>query len=627
MDEKLKLIIIHTLIDHRVYKQVDLQDKLKISKKRLQEIVEQLNAELMPYDSCIDFDKFTKSYMLTSKNKEMLKSYYRRLQANQWSWTSANRIWYLSVRLLSEAKCVKIETLADELFVSQRLISSDMAVVRKQLEKYDLKIKTIPHYGMFVEGSELRKRYCLIEYYQDDNFNSGILLLNPKALEDLGFIRHSVSAILKKEDFLITDIAFESLIINLYISVDRIRKDCLIENIVENIEETTETKVAKMIVSNLSERFSITFKPSEINYIAVQLKGKKNYNSDYSNDIAPEIGDLVVDFLTRVDQKNKTRLRNNFDLCKTLELHFAALIDRIKYGLPQKNLMLEEIKQKYFYEFELAMDGCEVINERYHARVSEDEIGFIALEIRAANEKQRHHERYRILLVCATGRGSAQLLRLKLEETFGKRIDAIEQCSSWEAEIINLDQYDYILTTVPLLTKTETPILRIPHFLDNRALAEIFEIFNTYKAKKVAPKYFKPELFIPRMQAQNRDEALKKMVDLIGKYYDIPDNFYSLVLQREGRAKTSFGNRVAVPHPDELVTKETFACVATLEQPILWDEQDKVSVIILISIENNPHRDLKNFYEVLSFLTNYEYNVERLLEEPSYEMLLKILGE
>lgn len=51
MDEKLKLIIIHTLIDHRVCKQLDLQNKLKISKKRLQEVVEQLNAELIT-DGC-----------------------------------------------------------------------------------------------------------------------------------------------------------------------------------------------------------------------------------------------------------------------------------------------------------------------------------------------------------------------------------------------------------------------------------------------------------------------------------------------------------------------------------------------------------------------------------------------
>ena len=95
-------------------------------------------------------------------------------------------------------------------------------------------------------------------------------------------------------------------------------------------------------------------------------------------------------------------------------------------------------------------------------------------------------------------------------------------------------------------------------------------------------------------------------------------------MKRESLSETDFGNLVAIPHPFEIVTDETFVFVAILEKPIIW-YKNNVQVVFLVSISNKKDDNLQKFYQyTVDFLLN-EKNVIKLIENRSFENLMYLL--
>ena len=83
---------------------------------------------------------------------------------------------------------------------------------------------------------------------------------------------------LKKENFNISDVAFQNLIIHIQIALKRIENNCYVpveeKKLREYISEK-EFQIAKKCTYNLEKIFKIKFPESEIGYIAIHLAGKK----------------------------------------------------------------------------------------------------------------------------------------------------------------------------------------------------------------------------------------------------------------------------------------------------------------------------------------------------------------
>lgn len=76
-------------------------------------------------------------------------------------------------------------------------------------------------------------------------------------------------------------------------------------------------------------------------------------------------------------------------------------------------------------------------------------------------------------------------------------------------------------------------------------------------------------------------------------------------MQREEMGQTDFGNRVAIPHPSQILGNGKFVMAAILEQPVFWGHHD-VQVVFLISLaEQDP--DAEAFYRTI---TNYLSEIE-----------------
>ncbi|MBU5454706.1 PTS sugar transporter subunit IIA [Caproiciproducens sp. MSJ-32] len=103
-----------------------------------------------------------------------------------------------------------------------------------------------------------------------------------------------------------------------------------------------------------------------------------------------------------------------------------------------------------------------------------------------------------------------------------------------------------------------------------------------------------------KQKLKNKEEVINFMaLKLLERGY-INSSYCKTVLERELVSSTSIGNGVALPHGDPNNILMSSISFMTLENPIIWGEEE-VELIILISMkkEDVSKYNLRDFFEIL----------------------------
>lgn len=101
-----------------------------------------------------------------------------------------------------------------------------------------------------------------------------------------------------------------------------------------------------------------------------------------------------------------------------------------------------------------------------------------------------------------------------------------------------------------------------------------------------------------------------------------------LVLKREEAAPTSYGNGVAMPHPLEAVSDDTFVTVGLLDEPVVWDERGtEVRAVFLISFSRSGGAELDAFFNSLADFFVDDAALAKLVDEQRWETLVDLLTQ
>lgn len=610
-------MILDFLENSEYVKREQIAIKLNISKRKTQKLIDDLNHMLMPAAEIESKTGIGNGYRLVINDKDNYRSYIDSLKNNV-----INRELFILKSLLVTDKYIRIIEFEEKLYVSERVIRNCLSNIKIILEKYNIEINTKPHYGIKLIGLEKDKRLCLVnEIFK----NEKALNLIPTMIEDykknIEVIKSELESILQEEKYKIQDFALDNLTLHILVTIYRIKNKQGINPMqIQTFDKRIDT-ICKKIVFNLEKLYNIHFDQNECNYISVHLLTKEDYSRKTRENLSEDVCELVLDMLKRIDSIYQTKLHLDFELCMSLSLHFIPLLYRIEHNMNLENPIITDIKRNYIYEYELACEGAELINKRYNCKLSEDEIGFIALDIRLSLTNRRIVNKNKILIICSTGRGSSEILKINFRNNFGKYIESLEVCSLNEALKNNLDYFDYIFTTVPFDIHTKTPIFLINSFLCQDDMVKLHEIFikqnETYK-------YFDSRLFINNLKAQSKEEIIHSLIEYIRRFYNLPIDFEELVLKRESMASTALGNNVAFPHPYRMTCDETFICIASLKKPIKWGKK-KVKLVIMAAISKEADDDIQYFYEAIVKIIGYQENVNLLIHSPNIETVYEIL--
>ncbi|QIK70301.1 transcription antiterminator [Erysipelothrix sp. HDW6C] len=542
--------------------------------------------------------------------------------------TKQGRIDFIIDYLLLSDSYVNLTVLCEQLYISRSTLSNDLIEVRKHFERFNIRVVDSKRKGVKLSGSETDIRRCLSQVTLNTN---RFLSESLGGHEQYEAVSKHLSVVLQRNNFVLSDIGFQNLCNHLYILMERIKN----QNHTKSGELTRfeieqkdlPIEVAKDIASEFSKLFKIVFPQDEVLYIAIHLAGKQNvYISEF--DVAIQNDDNLVSMVRAMLESIHTNwnidLRNDKELLFNLVLHFKPLLIRIKSGFEQKNPMLGDIKKNLSLAYLLAVQSLQFVEVLVERNISADEVAFVALHINLALARKREGtNRKRILILCSTGRGSSELLAYQVRSRFSKQIKEIVTSDVAGLPHISLDTFDLIITTINHGIETQTPTVHIGHFLDDADMNRISRELEL-KTQTNIEKYFKKTLFLSLSNTPTRTAILEGMVHSINESEVIPRNFLELILQREAVGSTDYGNLIALPHPNQLVTQDTFVCIAVLDKPILW-ERSEVQVVILVSIQKDFNDNLEHFYRVMSEFMASRQAVHELIKYKDFERFIKTI--
>ncbi|WAA13439.1 BglG family transcription antiterminator [Fervidibacillus halotolerans] len=546
--------------------------------------------------------------------------------------TPEERIHYIMRRLLLSEDYMKMEDLADELYISKSTIQNDFKTVKNILKEYNLSLQSKPNYGMKLVGSELKMRFCMAEYIFDrkkihlQNFSNTTI-----DKKEMDMIQQIILKQIKKHKILLSDIALNNLLIHIEIAFKRIKSGhyvTLYKTDVQSIKQQREYVVATEIAREVEKTFHIQFPTIEVAYIAIHLMGTKvvtNTTENVKEMIDDEIYDIVRFALDQIENELQLGIRFDQELIFGLSLHLKPAINRYKFGMNIRNPMLSDIKKNYPLAFSAAVIAGSAIGELTGTEIDENEIGYLALHIGAAIERKKMQSGpKRCIVVCASGFGTAQLIYYKLKAYFGNNLEVVGTTEYYNLHDMNLRDLDFIVSSIPIEESFSIPVIEVNAVLGEQDLKKI----ETFIVEKNQPlqHYFYREFMFLRQNFSTKEEVLQFLNDELMKKGLVDETFLESVYERENVAPTSFGNLVAIPHPITPKTEKTFMAVCTLEKPIEWSGKP-VQLVCMLCVKKNSQEDLQEMYNLMIHIIDHSEIVDKLIKAKSYETFMKILLE
>ena len=524
------------------------------------------------------------------------------------------------VYLITSLHAIKMDDLCDEFYVSRSTLKNDLKKVRDFISPYDLHIDFKPYKGMKINGEEKNLRRCLAKIERSQIINDDSFISY-----DLEIIGGILKQIFRNHDFKMSEYAFHNLATHLYIALSRIKLGNILEDNYNHVEHHNENDyiVAESIISELENKYEVVFPKNELNYIMIHLSSKKIITEQNNTVVSSDIYEIVISMLKEINNTFHFDFRHDFELITLLSLHLMPLKIRLIYDLRFENPLMDQIRESYPLAYEMASISSETLYKKYRKRVTGDEMAYIALHFNVAIERKKKINKKNVLIVCGTGRGTAELLAYQVKEKYGKYINPIKTHESIDFSDVDFKNIDYVLTTVHINEIIPVPIIEIKSFLIDEQDSLLKGYFKADHQNHIL-RYFTSELFIPNISLDKKEDILKFMCEFVKQQKSIPENFYELVLERERIGSTSFGNYIAIPHPYKPIGEESFVAIGLLERPILWDNE-MVQIIFLLSMKENGDEYLQSFYKIVSKLLVNKKFIPMLIRNQSYEQLLSIV--
>lgn len=507
-----------------------------------------------------------------------------------------DRVEYIIKKIINisstDKDTIKLEDLADSMYVSLSTVKNDLKEVKKILNEYNLKISSKHKQGICIEASEEDIIKFIINYSNKvDNSLSIKDFLNNNIIENLFSIKKILLDTLSYENMILTDNEFKNIVnyISIYLSRNNTNQSDFIKEYIKKYKNKKEKPI------------------SEDEQLLIR-KAIKEFCRDLN--IATSIN-LSHDKI--------------FEEC--LFNHICNLYKRADLGINQYEITAGEIKLKYPFPFELGKIAKKTIEKNLNMEISEDEVENIALHIGGALEridKRDEKKVYKTIIVCTSGVGTSMLIKSKLENIFKGKLEIIKVIPSYLIDYVNVLDIDFVISTVEVNLENVNVIKVSPMLTDKeiKLIEKYIETENVYIDLDIQ-NLFSSELFFNDIKAETRSQVIDIMSKkLVEKGY-IDDTMRQSYFERETIATTEIGNMVAIPHGAKGEVYENKVAIGILKEPISW-EVGKVRLVIMLALDKEKILDYEEVFSKIYKRVDSIAKVISICENKSYEKFIKL---
>ena len=610
IETRLKQIFDYLTLDYDYHTSKEIGEVMELSSKTIRKEINSLNSVIKDKGAIIE-SKPGKGFIFKIKSKDKFKKFLK----NDWykyayfqEEDGDKNLRYENIlrMFLFSNSYIKQFELAEIFHVSESQINKDLPYIRQILENYNLDLISKPYYGMKVKGSEKNMRLAIKNEIGEDPLlfegdeNRNLFNKIQKIIDEMDF----------GEDYYMPYVTFKNLVIHIYIAILRIKQKKFINLSQEYEKKVTsykEYKIAAKIVNELEEKLEIKIPKDELVYITTHLIAKNTIRDQEK--ISTEILALSQKIIDEIYRVSKYDFRANIDFFFSLAIHLGPLINRIKYGFNMKNPILDDIKENKI-PYLLATIGANVINEKYQTKLSEDEIGYIALHIMAAMNSNTINTK-NILIICGSGNSSAQIMKAQLNRQFKNNINEIKTTDLRSLDQINMKNYDLIISSVKIDSPCDLPIVYVDIIFSKVDLDNIKIAFEDNRLKKIYD-IFANSVFIKTDKFKNKLEVLKFIAETIEDKSNIKkEKGLNQLKKREGMGNTSFDN-IAIPHILDQVEGDSYSVIIILDEPIKWNDK-KIKLVYSLVIGDRLG-DMSLYYEKLGDFLSDKKALTKALE-------------
>ncbi|GAA3410157.1 BglG family transcription antiterminator [Paenibacillus hodogayensis] len=172
-----------------------------------------------------------------------------------------------------------------------------------------------------------------------------------------------------------------------------------------------------------------------------------------------ELASRVRALIGRLEEYTGLPLGRDAELYEGLLSHLARKADRRRFGVHDVNPLTAEIARTYPGLFEAVKQACLSPPWAQTMRTDDSAAAYIVLYVQAAIERDREQRRFRAVVVCGTGKGTARFLRTLIQNRVG-HIEVAECCSVSEAEqAVARTEADLAISVLPMALPV--PVVRV----------------------------------------------------------------------------------------------------------------------------------------------------------------------
>ena len=652
----------------------DISNLYNITERSIRYDIDELNVFFQEKNNK-DIIEINNNRLKILYSEDEIEGIVENIKEKEYFLSENERVNILSYEIFLSKNEFILQYFTEKYNLSKTTVRYSLKELNKIISEYGLVIDMNNNRGYKIIGSEINIRKYIINILREYIKNTKEKKIEYDPLKKIiqkfykkSRIEESKNTINKILDYTgktISDEAFETLQLFLFISVIRNKNGHEIEEDVENEIFLSKTKEFSKIREILEKVENI--KEKDIQYFVDFFLGSYSYNLEYSYFLNWILIESLIDqFIKLLSDKLKVNLTEDKILRKELLNHIKPAIYRMKNKFKLTESILSEVKKQYMELFIKTKLSLKIISDFIDLSFDEDEAAFITVMIQRAimrnNPSTLLKKDPNILIVCGLGYSSSRFLYENINNRFQVNIidiipfNQLENYNYLKKADIIISTLDFKLDGMDVITvnavMNEKDILKLKNYglPEKKSKIKLSELLSIIKKvsdetelKKQLIRNFGENIYDDMGE---KSETGKSFVELLSEKsikLNVAANNLDEVIEITGQTMIDsglvkeeytdelknqiiqygkyilVGDKTILPHGQLLKNvRETGFSLITLKKGIDFFGSEIKIVICLASRNKDEH--LRAILELNRYLKNPDFENELLNKENSEEL-------
>ncbi len=603
---------------------------MEVSERTIRNDIKQINLD---FSDCAVIEKNHSRYSLRIFDESLFLQHFGDASENMDSLNSPeNRMNYIFGRLMRAEEPVLTDELAYEMNIGRTTLVNDLNKLRAQVEPYNISVIGKTSKGLMLQGLEMDIRRFILEnnfnyLYRDYPMDQDIT----DVIQDT-LLSHSFEKNVRE--------SFKNF---MFLMLDRFLTGHYIGHLTNqfyNLTSRPEFEVVNEMTSHVEDFLKISIPVEEKLFVFLPIIGMRT-PTDVRDMQLIELDETVRPLMMRILRAIRDEMQitiRSGDFTEEFLYHLMFMINRLRFRVKVENPMLQDLKEKYPLAYQMAGIASRVIEEEYHIPIPEEERGFLASYFGVfltAQELDQPPKRFRVAVVCGTGRVTARLIGVQLKKILDSSAE-LTLMSDEKVTAEQLNEFDIILTTVDLQCSCSRPVIRINEIFNEKELLHKIEKARYWDDIDVPvldnnwyvmTALLDESKFFFLKDAASYEQAIDTMVDSLIRNCQVDINFGHRLYEREKKGTMIFDNAIAIPHGIQYAGKHTVLAIGVLPKP-LYRSGVKIQIIFMLGLPEKVSDDdtlLLRVYDEIMTIAHDPAVLEKIASAENFQMLLRAL--